>query len=530
MHSRVQKLKNMKSWKIMAVLCLLAGISPLQAGISSSAAGSKTSSLNQLEKAMVSSSTKKIQYRAGKVASVGRHYWRSAKKISRSASKLKIGKKGIYTFRITKTSGKYKLFTLRLKKKTYDITVNISVKQKKGNYLLVPKSSQTNALGTKESSLLKGSEIVLQPKGQNAAGIWQLEPAGGNKFRLKNTNSGLYLTGKKTKQKTMVTQKKMASSDQGQLYRCYSSGGAWYYIKNVLTKEYLNIEGGVLSGGSRHNDKAWKFRLVEAAQPESQFRVTGETYPVSLVCGSAFSLRGIVTSVYTMRSLTAQVVDGQGKVCIQKTVAPMACQYDLTGVDAAMTFGKLAAGSYIYQVTVQDAAGRSAVVVNRNFVVYVPGGAIAKTLIYNADAVAACGHQSTGNELEKKACASYALAYCNAILTGAAVNPHTYWSSSTNVDCVWSKGGYITSVYGSEQEVLQAAYGQLLANKPCILHVTGKTGNQHWVTLVGYRNVTAGTALTAANFVAIDPWSGESVTVSESYQVRTTYRLAYKSS
>lgn len=530
MHSKVQKLKNMKSWKIMAVICLLAGISPLQAGISSSAAGSKTSSLGQLEKAMVSSSTKKIQYRAGKVASGGRHYWRSAKKISRSASKLKIGKKGIYTFRITKTSGKYKLFTLRLKKKTYDITVNTSVKQKKGNYLLVPKSSQANALGTKESSLLKGSEIVLQPKGQNAAGIWQLEPAGGSKFRLKNTNSGLYLTGKKTKQKTMVTQKKMDSSDQGQLYRCYSSGGAWYYIKNVLTKEYLNIESGVLRGGSRHNDKAWKFRLVEAAQPESQFRVTGETYPVSLVCGSAFSLRGIVTSVYTMRSLTAQVVDGQGKVCIQKTVAPMACQYDLAGVDAAMTFGKLAAGSYIYQVMVQDAAGRSAVVVNRNFVVYVPGGAIAKTLIYNADAVAACGHQSTGNELEKKACASYALAYCNAILTGAAVNPHSYWSSSTNVDCVWSKGGYITSAYGSEQEVLQAAYGQLLANKPCILHVTGKTGNQHWVTLVGYRNVTAGTALAAANFVAIDPWSGESVTVSESYQVRTTYRLAYKNS
>lgn len=512
----------------MAGVCLLAGISLLQTGTSFAATGSKASSLEQLEKAMVSSKTKKIQYRVGKITSPGERYWRSAKRISLSASKLKIRKKGSYTFRITKTSGKSRLFTLQLKKMTYPITVNTSVKQNKGHYLLISKSNTTHAFGVRESSLLKGSEIVQQPKGQTAAGIWQLEPAGGSKFRLKNSNSGLYLTGKKTKQKTVITQKKLDASNKGQLYRCYSAGGAWYYIKNVLTKEFLSAERGILSGTLRHNDKAWKFQLMKVPQPESRITVTGETYPVSLICGKAFSLKGVVTSIYTMKSLTAQVVDSQGKICIQKTVAPMACQYDLTGVDASMTFGKLAAGSYTYQVVVQDVTGKSVAAVNRNFVVYVPGGTIAKTLIYNAAAVAATGHQSTGNELEKKACASYALAYCNAILTGAAVNPHTYWSSSTNVDCVWSRGGYTTSTYGSEQEVLQAAYGQLLAEKPCILHVTGKTGNQHWVTLIGYRNVTAGTTLTAANFVAIDPWSGQTIIVSDSYQVRNTYRLAYK--
>ena len=536
MRNRVRKLKYCKIKYILTGICLLAGISLWQAGTSSAAA--TTSVLEQLEKAMVSSATKKIQYRAGKVTSAGGRYWRSAKTVSLSASKLKIKKKGSYTFRITKSSGKYKLFTLHLKKKTYPVSVNTSVKQKKGYYLLVPKSNTTQALGTKESSLLSGSGIVQQPKGQTAAGVWQLEPAGGNRFRLKNANSGLYLTGKMTKKKTTVTQKKLDSSNKGQLYYCYSSGGSWYYIKNVLTKEYLNIEGGILNGTIRHNDKAWKFQLVEVAQPESRLAVTGETYPVTLEAGSAFSLKGIVTSTYTMKSLTAQVVDNLGKVWIQKTVTPMACQYDLAGVDAAITFGKLAAGSYIYQVAVQDATGKTVMVVNRNFVVNVPAGASGAgalannattgTLAYNAAAVAATGHQSMGNDLEKKACASYALAYCNAILTGVAVNPHTYWSSSTNVDCVWSRGGYTTSAYGSEQEVLQAAYSQLLAGRPCILHVTGKTGSQHWVTLVGYKNVIAGTALTAANFIAIDPWNGETITVSDSYQVRNTYRLAYK--
>ena len=97
------------------------------------------------------------------------------------------------------------------------------------------------------------------------------------------------------------------------------------------------------------------------------------------------------------------------------------------------------------------------------------------------------------------------------------------------MDCVWSKGGYTTHAYASEQEVLQAAYGQLAAGKPCILHVTGKTGSQHWVTVTGYKNVVKMSALKASNFIALDPWNGKVITVSDSYQVRTTYRLAYRS-
>ncbi|MCI8792210.1 MAG: RICIN domain-containing protein [Eubacterium sp.] len=531
MSDNIRRLKCGRGLVWAVRICLLAGAFLLRAETPSAAetAAKAKAPLEQLEKAMVSSSTKRIWYRAGKSSSAQGRYWRGAKKLSVTASRLKIRKKGWYTFRVMKASGKYRVFTLRLKKKTYPVSVNTPVKQKAGHYLLVPKSSRTQALGTRGASLLGGCGTALQPKGQSAAGVWLLEPAGGTAFRLKNCNSGLYLTCRESKKKRLVTQNKGNPSNRGQLYRCYSAGGAYYYIRNVLTGEYLNVSGGSLSRDPRHSGRAWKFRLSETGRPQSRFAVEGETYPVSLVCGKAFSLKGSVTSFYTIKSLTLRVVDGQGRVCLQKTAAPWACRYDLAEADAAMTFGRLAAGSYLYQVVIQDVTGRSAVAVNRAFVVYVPGGAVARTLIYNSDAVAAVGHQSGGNDLEKKACASYALAYCNAILTGTAVSPHTYWSSTTNVDCVWSRGGYTTGSYHSEQEVLQAAYGQLLANRPCILHVTGKTGNQHWVTLIGYRNVTTG-VLTAANFIGIDPWSGETVTVSDSYQVRNTYRLAYKGS
>lgn len=494
------------------------------------------SPIRKLENAIVSAGTKKIRYCSGTVTDPKARVWKKAARLSLSAASLKIRKKGWYTFRIAKKSGKYKLITVRLKRMTYSITVNTPQKQKSGYYYLSPKSNTAQGLGIKDSSLSKGEVVSLEKRGSTAGGVWLLEMAGGTRFRLKNANSGLYLTGRATKQNrsdsdlagTAFSQRKYNAKNTGQVFRCYPAGGRNYYIKNLLTKQYLNLSGSSLTGAARKNDKAWKFRFFSVDGPVSRAVVKNETAPVSLLYGKAFSLRGMVTSFYTIKTLTARIVDARGAACIQKTVEPGTCQYDLAGVDAAIPFGRLAVGKYLYQVIIRDSAGKTMTVLNREFVVYVPGGTTAKTLIYNPDRIAAVGHQSTGSEQEKKACASYALAYCNAILTGAVVSPHTYWSSNTNVDCVWSRGGYTTSAYHSEQEVLQAAYGQLTAGRPCILHVTGKTGNQHWVTLIGYKNVVNAGKLSAVNFVALDPWNGEFITVTDSYQVRTTFRLAYK--
>lgn len=148
-------------------------------------------------------------------------------------------------------------------------------------------------------------------------------------------------------------------------------------------------------------------------------------------------------------------------------------------------------------------------------------------MTYDSSLISRIGHQSTGTALEKKACASYALAYCNAILSGTTPSPHSYWSSATNVDCVWSKGGYTTKAYASEQAVLQAAAAQIEAGKPCILHVTGNT-EQHWLTVIGYKKNNSST-FTASHLIAIDPWDGKVITVSDKYKVKSTYRLGIKS-
>jgi hypothetical protein len=511
---------------ILLMACLLG-----RRGDTPSVRAAASDYLQKVESSVLSSTTKKIQYRYGKTTSKQKKIWKNAAKLSLSAKNLTISKKGWYTFRITKTSGKYKLFQLKLKKKTYQIRANTPLKKNAGTYFLVSKSKETQGLQIRNSALTEGADVLLGTKTALASCVWQLESAGGTKFRLKNVNSGLYLGSGANGSTTKMVQKKFDKSDKDLVFQCMFAGGSYVYLKNIKTKKYLYIDGNNIYSGSRQKKTEWKFRFVSAVLPEGTVSVSSDvTYPVSLVFGSAFSLKGTITSNYTMVSVTASVVDESGKEVLSQRAAPNTTSYNLKGLDAGIPFGKLPIGKYQYKITVVDSAGHTVTALDKSFTVYLPTASATGTLLYNSALIATIGHQSNGTALEKKACASYALAYCNAILYGTTPSPHSYWVSETNVDCDWSKGGYTTSAYSSEREVLLAAYGQLVAGKPCILHVTGSSGNQHWVTLVGYQNLINTSVLSASNFVALDPWDGSLITVSDKYTVRTTYRLGYKAS
>lgn len=483
----------------------------------------------KIEKWMLSSSTKRVQYQYGKIISKKNKYWKKAITLPLTTSRVSIPKKGWYTVRITTSKGKKKLYKGKLKKKTYTVAANTAVRKKAGLYHLIPKSAKEEAVEVKDGSRKAGARIRTETKGTAAFRVWQLEPADGKRFRLKNVNSGLYLgiKGGGKKSRTKMVQKAFTATGTDILFEAARADGSYYYIKCIGNGYYLHTKGSTIDCCKRKNNKAWKYKIKKTKKPKSQMTASGCTYPTSVLLGTPFVLKGVVTSNYTMTSLTAFVANSSGKVVLQKTVTPNCCYYNLKGVDAAMTFGRLAAGNYHYCVSAKDIRGVTLLVINRSFGVYAPAITNGKRLSYQAGLISRVGHQSTGTALEKKACASYALAYCNSILHGTAPSPHSYWLDEKTVDCVWSKGGYTTYAYPSESAVLQAAYAQITAGKPCILHVTGNT-SQHWVTIIGYQNVKSINSLSAANFIAIDPWDGAVITVSGKYRVKTTYRLAYK--
>ena len=67
--------------------------------------------------------------------------------------------------------------------------------------------------------------------------------------------------------------------------------------------------------------------------------------------------------------------------------------------------------------------------------------------------------------------------------------------------------GVISNWDAGLEALLREAYDQIAAGKPTVIHVMGASG-QHWITLIGYQNVTDPDHLTLANFTALDPWDG----------------------
>lgn len=502
------------------------------------AAAKDAKSVAILEKKILAASTKTILYQKGKGKSAYSASWEKAKKLPLTAAEIPIRKKGWYSLLVKTQNGKRKVTSVYFRAKTYAIPCNTSVRQKAGYYYIVPKSNREQVMEVEDASLLKKANASVGLRRDAACGIWKLESAGGRKFRLKNINSGLYLSdtiggsGEGNAIQTTYSTKKKA-----QIFKACSAGGTYTYLRCLGTKNFLHVNGGHLEFVSRRANKAWKFKFEAANCPASLVTISGGTYPSAIQEGASFVLKGRVNSRYTMKALSVRILDSTGKAVLAKSVKPNSCTYNIKAIDAAITFGKLPAGKYTYCLAVTDTTGKETVWVNQSFSVIAQvttmgpqGNAGSRTLSYNSNLIQAIGHQSTGDTLEKKACASYALAYCNAILYGSAPSPRSYWSSSTDVNCVWSKGGYTcsSSGYGSELAVLQAAYAQIVAGNPCILHVTGST-EQHWLCVIGYKGVGTVQTLTADNFIAIDPWDGAVITVSGKYKVKNTYRLAIKS-
>lgn len=513
--------------KIMGFIFCSLTLGLFIAPVSSYAAAKDQDSIAVLEKKMLADQTKKIQYRKGRIRSVKAAVWKKAKKINRTARHLTIRKKGWYTICVTTKSGKRKLTPVYFYKKTYEIPMNRIREVEAGYYYVVPRTDQEKTVEIQNASLAKGEEAVVNKRGDYACQVWQLESAGGSKFRLKNVNSGMYLSCVKKKGSYIARQKAYAAKSKAQMFRLYEAGGHYTYIKSIESKKYLRQEGDHLAFTDRKKKKDWKFRWEKTECPASFAMVTNAAYPTELSPGNAFTLQGDVHSRYTLTALTAGVYDTAGSAVLQKKIVPNSCFSDLKQIDAAITFGKLSVGTYTYKVVVRDATGRDIPLINRTFTVGVQVQPDGKVLTYDSYLISRIGHQSTGTALEKKACASYALAYCNAILTGTTPSPHSYWVSDTNVDCVWSRGGYTTKTYSSEQAVLQAACAQLSAGKPCILHVTGTT-QQHWLAVVGYKKSAISLNLSASDFVALDPWDGRLITISEKYKVKSTFRLGIK--
>lgn len=104
------------------------------------------------------------------------------------------------------------------------------------------------------------------------------------------------------------------------------------------------------------------FNVESQSAPSSQLRIDPTAYPTgSLKRGSYYSLRGTISSNYTLSWVKGEVLDANGQAVCSKTQYPGSTSYSLlnSGIDYAMTFNTLAVGNYTLRYSAADSSGNS---------------------------------------------------------------------------------------------------------------------------------------------------------------------------
>ena len=123
-----------------------------------------------------------------------------------------------------------------------------------------------------------------------------------------------------------------------------------------------------------------------------------------------------------------------------------------------------------------------------------------KTLSINMNVI-----NQTGPQPYSGPCGCFAVAYCRDILDGKAHKWTEFNNGGTTNTAVWSKAKYESKNGSNKQAVLKACYDNINNNKPVVVRVTGNGSSGHYITVVGYTNVTNVNSLSEKNFKIIDP-------------------------
>ena len=95
----------------------------------------------------------------------------------------------------------------------------------------------------------------------------------------------------------------------------------------------------------------------------------GMTVPNPLKTGNAVTVKGTVSSNYTLTNVTATIKTSGGSVKYNQTINPNAKTFNLNKWDNSLLFSRLAAGNYVYTVSAKDSSGASKTLVNQSFTV-----------------------------------------------------------------------------------------------------------------------------------------------------------------
>ncbi len=114
-----------------------------------------------------------------------------------------------------------------------------------------------------------------------------------------------------------------------------------------------------------------EFEVLDKEQFNT-LKISSANYPTDILQGNTFSVKGTITSSYTITSVTCSVRSSNGTLQFTKTVNPNDGTYSVNDLDRYMTFSKLTAGTYIYKIVASDTYNKDIVLLEKTFTVTAP--------------------------------------------------------------------------------------------------------------------------------------------------------------
>lgn len=149
-------------------------------------------------------------------------------------------------------------------------------------------------------------------------------------------------------------------------YNVAGLDSAMLFDKLAAGSYVFKIDGSDASGTSKN---LLKQSFTVTSSTASTLAIAGYSNLTSLRVGQAFCVQGTITSNYTITKVTGYIATSGGTVKYTKTVTPNAMTYNVAGIDSAMLFDKLAAGSYVFKIDASDSSGISKNLLCQNFTV-----------------------------------------------------------------------------------------------------------------------------------------------------------------
>lgn len=283
-----------------------------------------------------------------------------------------------------------------------------------------------------------------------------------------------------------------------------------------------------LSGGTYYycivaKDAAEKKILLQKKFTVSKFHLSSARSPEHLSAGSGFAIKGKIKSALKMNQVKVGVQSktGSWQSGSSATVNPKKTSYAINELDQKIKFGKLKQGTYYYSVWCRDVSGKHKTLLKKKFTVSVKSASSSsgtlssngKTLSYKAGLIS----KTIGAQKVSGPCGIYAMAYSRAVMDGtftrgkySSVYKRLISQYGHGTYCAyWYEAGGDSVYYMTAKSCYKAALRQIVSGKPCIINVyNGNTGNQHYLTVIGYTAGTTYDNVTLNRLIVLDPGYG----------------------